>query len=133
MLTARETIRPSVTSDTSDWIPITVLAMYGERHRVGRREGRRVGQRDVHVVQEVGPPAIWMDSVVGHLREEEVGAAVGALGATAGPAAVELPVPDSEDQEVREPDDDAGADQVRSVAYVVPQQVVGQRTERDDV
>ena len=59
-----------------------------------------------------GPPAARLDRVVGHLREEEVGWVVAAGGASAGAAAIELPVPEREDQHVGQPDEHAGDDQL---------------------
>ena len=72
-------------------------------------------------------PGKRLDAVVGRLGEEEVGRSVVAGGAPAGAAAVELPVPESEDQEVSEPDQHPGDDQLAAVDDVVVQQVVGEQ------
>ena len=113
MLTARETIRPIVTSETSDWTPITTLGHRRERHRVGGGEGGGVGERHVQVVDELRTPVERLDAIVVHLREQEVGSAVVPGGAPARPAAIELPVPQAEDQEVGQPDEHARDDQPR--------------------
>ena len=52
MLTARETTRPIVTREISDCSPMMRLGGEAQRHRVGRAEGGRVGQRHVQVVDE---------------------------------------------------------------------------------
>ncbi len=75
----------------------------------------------------------WLDAIVGHLREQEIGGAVVSGGALARPAAVDLPVPEGEDQEVREPDQHAGADQRTGLGDVVVQQVVGECAQGVDV
>ena len=72
MFTARETIRPIVTSETSDCTPIVHLGHRAQRHRVGGRERGGVSQRHVQVVDELRPPERRLDAVVAHLREQEV-------------------------------------------------------------
>ena len=70
------------------------------------------------------PPVARLDAVVGHLREQEVGRPVVPGRAPARAAAVDLPVPQREDQEVRQPDQHAGDDQLAAVGDVVVQQEV---------
>ena len=53
MLTARETIRPSVTQRDDRLHAHDALGHRRQRHRVGGREGGGVGQRDVQVVDEL--------------------------------------------------------------------------------
>ena len=56
------------------------------------------------VVDEPGPPSGRREAVVGHLREQEIGDQVVPARPPSRPAAVDLPVPESEDQDVGEPD-----------------------------
>src|ERR1019366_6566002 len=93
-------------------------------HRVCRGECGGVGQRDVEVVDEFRPPVDRLDAVIRHLREQEVRGAVRPGGAPAGTAPVELPIPQGEDQEVGEPDQDAGDDQLLSFGDLVVKEVV---------
>ena len=79
------------------------------------------------------PPVRRVDAVVAHLREEEVGPAVVARRAFARSAAVDLPVPEREDHEVRQPDEHARDDQLAAIRGLVVQQVFAERHERVDV
>ena len=54
-------------------------------------------------------------------------------GALAGTAAIELPVPEGEDQEVGEPDQHARDEQLARMVGVVVQQEVRERAQREDV
>ena len=133
MFTARETISPIVTSETTDCTPMTLFAIGVSGIVSVGRERRRVRQRHVQVVDELRPPVERLDAVVGHLREQEVGRAVVPRRAPAGAAAVDLPVPQGEDQEVGQPDQHARDDQLAPVGDVVVQQEVRQRDQREDV
>ena len=48
-------------------------------------------------------------------------------------APVELPVPDREEHEVREPDDQATVDEVRAAGMSTDDEVVGQEAERNEI
>ena len=74
-----------------------------------------------------------LDPVVGHLRKQEIGGPVMPGGAPAGAAAVDLPVPQGEDQEVGQPDQHARDDQLTAVGDFVVQQEVGELDEREHV
>jgi len=113
MFTARDTIRPIVSSETTDCTPMMHFA-------IGVSGIVSVGENAVLFVSET-------------LREQEVRLSVVARRASAGAAAVHLPVPQREDQQVRQPDQHAGDDQAATVGDVMVQQVVRQRAEREDV
>src|SRR5947209_3980394 len=83
-----------------------------ERHRVGGRERGGVRQRHVQVVDEGGPPVQRLDAVIRHLGEQEVRRLVASGRALAGAAAIQLPVPQREDEEVRQPDEHPRDDQL---------------------
>jgi len=78
------------------------------RHHVGRAECRGVGERQVQVVAERGLPARRSQSRADHLHELEVRVLAVRVRPGHRAAAVELPVPQGEDDDVGEPDDSAG-------------------------
>ncbi len=133
MFTAREMTSPSRDQRDDRLDSHHALGHRRQRHRVGRRERRRVRQRHIQVVEELRPPEARLDAIVGHLREQEVGGAVVPSGATAGAAAVDLPVPQREDQEVRQPDQHPRDDQLVALGDVVVQQPAAELDEREDV
>ena len=88
------------------------LRRAGDRHRVGRAEGRRVRARRVEVVGEGRLPVRHQLLGVGHLREQEVRRIAVAVLAGARPPTVELPEPEREHEHVREPHEERAGEQL---------------------
>ena len=122
MLTARAITRPMVTSETSDCRLMSDFA-------VGVSGIVSVGLKAVALVSETRPPLTWLDSIVCHLRVEEIGCAVVPGRAFAGAASVDLPVPKREDQHVGQPNQRACFDQLTTTRSTTREEFLAQQNQ----
>ena len=92
---------------------MSIFAQRLKRHCVGRTECSRVRERQVEVVEEERPPAGPCRLGLGLLWEDEVPVGFGVASSRAcGPAGVEFPEPEREDEDVQAPHVDAGAQEL---------------------
>ena len=94
----------ATTSEMADLQEHQHLRPVGDRHRVGRAERCRIGEREPEVVDVLRRPVVARRIPATPSREHEGRSDTGPAGPFGGPTAVEQPVPQAEGDDVGQPD-----------------------------